>query len=365
MKRKTAAIITLIIICLAASGCAAAAQSAAPSDNADKTAEQGPEDDKGNGSEDPGTEDDWVSLSENDDDWVSLNKDGDDDHEGKSYEELAAAVEDNVSDDVRKRVERKLNSIEYYGFLHGLYSDPCNILWDEVFYVGAGFDKGYPSAEVVNAYLKETGEEEIYTDLTTISGRDVRQYVKATTGHDYSEMNNPLTFVYLKDHDLFISEHGDTNQTSVELSALHKEGNVYIATYDVSDETRCVSFSDEGGTYRFIYNLPRWFVIDPTNGGDVDQTAITDGMIIPDSDMRRLTQEDLEGLSTQELRIARNEIYARHGRKFADKELQEHFEKMEWYFPTFEPSEFDEKLLNDYEIYNLGLISEYEKTMMK
>ena len=30
--------------------------------------------------------------------------------------------------------------------------------------------------------LKETGDEEIYTDLTVVSGEDVRDYVKQTTG---------------------------------------------------------------------------------------------------------------------------------------------------------------------------------------
>ena len=40
---------------------------------------------------------------------------------------------------------------------------------------------------------------------------------------------------------------------------------------------------------------------------------------------------DLMGLSASELKIARNEIYARHGKIFKDKILQEHFDKCSWY----------------------------------
>ena len=94
---------------------------------------------------------------------------------------------------------------------------------------------------------------------------------------------------------------------------------------------------------------------------DIDQSTITDGMLIPDSDSRYLTEDDLKGFTAEELRIARNEIYARYGRKFNDSKLQEHFNSMEWYFPMTDPEDFDESLLNDYEIKNLGLIAEYEK----
>jgi len=40
-----------------------------------------------------------------------------------------------------------------------------------------------------------------------------------------------------------------------------------------------------------------------------------------DSDMRLLTESDLEGMSVDEMRLARNEIFARRGRKFKEQEL--------------------------------------------
>lgn len=58
--------------------------------------------------------------------------------------------------------------------------------------------------------------------------------------------------------------------------------------------------------------------------------------------------------------MARNEIYARHGRIFKDESLQEYFEKFDWYYPIIQPDDFEESMLNDYEIANRELIVEYE-----
>lgn len=267
-----------------------------------------------------------------------------------------------VSDKELKTIEKNLNGVGYYGFLRSTYSDPTYIDWFEVFYVGAGFDRGYPSKDVIDAYLKAAGYDEMMTDLTTVSGDSVKQYVKATTGHDYSEMKNPLNWIYLKEYDLYCYEHGDTNQSQVDVVSGVVNGDEYTVTYiNEAGDRYCVTFAENGDHYRFIANEPEWFVLDPTNGGDIDQSMITDGMLIPDSDSRYLTEDDLKGFTAEELRIARNEIYARYGRKFNDSKLQEHFNSMDWYFPMTEPGDFDESILNDYEIKNLDLIAKYEK----
>ncbi|MCR4806626.1 MAG: YARHG domain-containing protein [Lachnospiraceae bacterium] len=106
-------------------------------------------------------------------------------------------------------------------------------------------------------------------------------------------------------------------------------------------------------------------VEDPANGGDIDQSDSTDGMIIPDSDRRKLTDDDLKKLDIGELRLARNEIYARHGRMFKAEDLQTHFGAMDWYMPSVEADDFDERILNEYEKYNLELIGKYEKKLKK
>lgn len=92
-----------------------------------------------------------------------------------------------------------------------------------------------------------------------------------------------------------------------------------------------------------------------------DQTSYE--YILPESDTRFLTKADLSGLTAEECRLARNEIYARHGRIFKDEALQEYFESFSWYYPEIQPDDFEESMLNRYEIYNRDLIVEYETEM--
>ena len=87
----------------------------------------------------------------------------------------------------------------------------------------------------------------------------------------------------------------------------------------------------------------------------------TGGYILPDSSSRQLTASDLVGLTSEQLRIARNEIYARHGRKFNDDELQAYFNSQTWYNGTIEPNQFDDmSLLSEIERKNLEVIKDRE-----
>ncbi len=83
--------------------------------------------------------------------------------------------------------------------------------------------------------------------------------------------------------------------------------------------------------------------------------------ILEFSSTRILSNSELTDLSAEELRIARNEIYARHGRKFKDKELQDYFNTKPWYHGTIEPNRFNDNSLSDIEMKNRDLIQEYEK----
>lgn len=92
-----------------------------------------------------------------------------------------------------------------------------------------------------------------------------------------------------------------------------------------------------------------------------ENTARTEaGWIFPDSNTVLLTNSDLEGLSAEECKIARNEIYARHGRKFNDTFLQSYFDSCEWYQGTVEADSFNEQELNETELANRNLIAAYE-----
>lgn len=86
--------------------------------------------------------------------------------------------------------------------------------------------------------------------------------------------------------------------------------------------------------------------------------------IIPYSDTELLTEEDVEGLSVQEINYAKNEIYARYGRKFSSRELQDYFNSKDWYYGTIEPEDFDKgNYLSDLENKNAAFLSKVEKEM--
>jgi hypothetical protein len=55
--------------------------------------------------------------------------------------------------------------------------------------------------------------------------------------------------------------------------------------------------------------------------------------IIADSDRRLLSHDDLAGLSLAQLRVARNEIFARKGRFMKDARLKAYFAQFAWYQP--------------------------------
>ena len=72
-----------------------------------------------------------------------------------------------------------------------------------------------------------------------------------------------------------------------------------------------------------------------------------------------LKDETLGDLFTEDLRVLRNEIYARHGRVFKDVELQKYFESQPWYKAN---PDFKDDQLNEIEAANLVKIKEAEES---
>lgn len=88
--------------------------------------------------------------------------------------------------------------------------------------------------------------------------------------------------------------------------------------------------------------------------------------IIADSNSRYLSNDDVRNLSIQQVNYAKNEIFARHGRKFASRELQEYFNSKSWYNGTIDGSTFDanyRNYFNDYEVKNTEFLSSVEYSM--
>lgn len=133
---------------------------------------------------------------------------------------------------------------------------------------------------------------------------------------------------------------------------------------DVKDSSKATNYDFENTSeyYRWEKNvladseklLPAWEDA-LENGGTAKE------YILAGSDSRYILKSELQGFTAEQCRLARNEIYARHGRKFNDENIQDYFNSKDWYTPAIAPDEFEESLLNPYEIANRDLIVEYEK----
>ena len=96
------------------------------------------------------------------------------------------------------------------------------------------------------------------------------------------------------------------------------------------------------------------------NNSSSSNSSASSDYVLPGSSSQYLSASDVKNLSSYQLMIARNEIYARHGRKFNDSELQAYFNGKSWYKGTVNPEDFSTSVFNDYEIKNIQLIQSYE-----
>ncbi|GEM_PF-1428065 len=115
---------------------------------------------------------------------------------------------------------------------------------------------------------------------------------------------------------------------------------------------------------------------EPSESEQVPQTSAANGSgsisseeyILPESNSRYYTKAEISTLSEAELRLARNEIYARHGRIFQAEDLHTYFSAKSWYVPLYQPEEFTQKgdgIFNEYERSNQKLIVEAENDIQK
>lgn len=122
------------------------------------------------------------------------------------------------------------------------------------------------------------------------------------------------------------------------------------------------------GALEGALELDRDWAVDPVTAPHLEAVfaaleAEDRDYVLPDADAACLTSEDLAGLSADQLRLARNEIFARQGRTFQDQALQDYFDGQDWYVAIYTPEQFDalsSKPLNRYEAANLALIQSLE-----
>ena len=94
--------------------------------------------------------------------------------------------------------------------------------------------------------------------------------------------------------------------------------------------------------------------------GGTANSASENEYIFPQSSSRYLTDSEVSGMTARFLCYAKNEIYARHGRQFKSRELQDYFNQKSWYYGYIPADTFDNSTLNKFEVANAELLQRYE-----
>lgn len=90
----------------------------------------------------------------------------------------------------------------------------------------------------------------------------------------------------------------------------------------------------------------------------VEGEEAEDAYVLPESNEKGLSADELRDLGEDRLRIARNEIYARYGRSFQDEALAQYFQKKAWYCQS---ETIDDTILSEAELANRDLILQAEQ----
>ena len=144
----------------------------------------------------------------------------------------------------------------------------------------------------------------------------------------------------------------------------------YFMTFNM-DGTMYYANVSRGSTTEQINGKYITITADATNGrydGNTvyeisSMTYYSGDYILPDSGTKLLNKSDIQKLTKDELGLARNEIYARHGRKFQMEIYQNYFEGKSWYKvnPNYDYSN-DNSNLNSIELSNVSTILSVENT---
>ena len=98
----------------------------------------------------------------------------------------------------------------------------------------------------------------------------------------------------------------------------------------------------------------------PSEQPETPNSSATAVYLLP-SDTRTITEADLEGMTQEQVALARNEIYARHGRTFRNEDYNNYFRAQSWYTP--DPNYSDATVnLSALEKSNAEVILSYEKS---
>lgn len=215
--------------------------------------------------------------------------------------------------------------------------------------------------------------------LSALSSANTVRRLYPADGVRYTYLNGSLAMVRVRP---------DDNTSDYARAYYYDGGKLFLASFETEDEgwrlyiqdgillrlSHIPNLSDRAATVNTDQQTDEdflaWQTLAVTEGQYYRLDSLTaqapDGKpeseyVIPESDSRYLSNDDLIGFSAEECRLARNEIYARHGRRFLSAALQRYFDAQSWYDGTVEPEDFSDAVFNDFERANYMTILAYEE----
>ncbi len=211
---------------------------------------------------------------------------------------------------------------------------------------------GLSQSTGIPVYIIGIGDEYDVATLQNLAAQCGGEYYSAGTVDLAVLLEEIYLDIYQEQQDYYVFEYVSQDNTN-----LHSYREILVTTTQTSEFAL-------PETYRKDY-VP---VADLTGAFSAEYSNLD--YMIPDSSTRMISEADLAGMSLAQLRIARNEIYARHGRQFKDSMLNQWFYSKVWYLnipQKYAPDYFDShdpSPLSQLEIDNINLIVTYENAIM-
>jgi hypothetical protein len=186
---------------------------------------------------------------------------------------------------------------------------------------------------IVGTYVGAFGPHKMTLSIEKIVGRSILGYsIVATNERAFSgswqKVPEGIAFV--------VNEPGDHPEDGSFTMTFNEQTQTLIGRWDGKDKSK--------GSAELVLKA-RKFKYDPKAG------------TYPKTSTKLLKVAEVENMRPAELRLMRNEIYARHGYAFIIEDMQKHFATVDWYMPV--ALDVTTKL-TDIETKNAALIKRYE-----
>ena len=172
--------------------------------------------------------------------------------------EITEAPDTEAAERARALTEEECGGLENFlneqgsgGFLLSKYEKPQDLDAELAFSTAAGLFETDISDEEREAYLEETGEDDV-PDLMRLSAQQISDYLQYRAGISPEDLTDPLDWVYLEDYDAYYlpREDGKTDFSGFEVTDAAVQGDYYRVHYRLRRE-----HSETDGWYDPVYEV--------------------------------------------------------------------------------------------------------------